>query len=168
MRTFNSATAALLLLLVPACEPKADSDDEGSTDSEGNTDGETTAESTLEEWIATCESQSSANDCEAVQPGTLDGEIVRCEQLTIVQTDVDSCLITVNDARCFAVTEGATAVPGYIHTDPDSQIWLIEAPQDTSVHGSTIEPCELADDGVTWMPEPLCDCAGETFDESGG
>jgi hypothetical protein len=173
MRTFTSSivvAAALLLILVPACEPKAGTEDTTDGETTGTTtgEGETTGEErTLEEWITTCESQTNQNDCEAVMPGTVDGETVRCEQLDIIQTNVADCLITVNDSHCFAVSEAPPPVPGYIYTDPDAQAWLIEAPQDTTVHGSAIEACELADDGMTWMPNPLCGCAGEAQDETG-
>jgi hypothetical protein len=101
-------------------------------------------------------------------PGTLDGDTIRCEQLIILQTNLPDCVISVNDSRCFAVSEAPTPVPGYIYIEPgDTEAWLVEPPPDTTVHGSAIEACELADDGMTWMPDPLCGCAGETFDETG-
>lgn len=144
--------APAFLLLAVGCESKGDD------------------ERTRDEWIVLCESQTGVGACEDVSSATFDGETLRCENLIVVRTSAPDCISGVNDSRCFAVSDAAPTEPGYIFTEPGDppQIWLIEGRSNTSVYGSAIENCTLADDGVSWTPEPVCECAGKVTDDPGG
>jgi hypothetical protein len=158
-----------LLAFVPACgsskgEGEGETEGEGATESQSETEGERS----VEEWIELCESQQGSNACDAVPPGMRGSETWRCEDLMIVRTSAPDCYASAVDSRCFAVSDSPNSGTGYIHTELVSmQTWLIEPSPDTTVYGSAVEACVLADDGVTWAPEPMCGCAGMVIDETG-
>jgi hypothetical protein len=162
MRTPSLLVSLLSLAFAPACQ---------SSEDEGQGEGETEGERTVEEWIELCESQQSRNACEAVSPGMRGSETWSCDDLMIVQTSETSgidCYANVVDSRCFAVSDDPSSGSGYILAEPSSmQTWLIEPSPNTTVHGSAVEACVLADDGVTWTPDPMCACSGMVSDETG-
>ncbi len=164
MRTRTLLTSAFLLIVAPSCEPKGEADSGSETEGESETDGERT----LDEWITLCESQTNAANCEAVPPQTHEGETLHCADLIIVKTSEPDCFSVANDSRCFAVSDKSPAEPGYILAEPGApDIWLIEAPPSTTVYGSALTSCTLADDGVTWTPDAMCGCAGKVSDSEG-
>lgn len=170
MRTPSLLVSLLLLALAPACKSgEGEGNGEGAGASESESGG--VSERTVEEWIELCESQLGSNDCDAVPAGMRGAEAWHCEDVTLLQASPDSepaCLISVTDSRCFAVSDSPSPEPGYIFTDPVSmQTWLIEPPPNTTVYGSAVEPCVLSGGGVNWAPDPMCACAGQSFDETG-
>jgi hypothetical protein len=167
MRASSLIVSLSLLAFVPACG-SSKGEGEGETEGEGATESETEGERSVEEWIELCESQQSSSACDAVPPGMRGSETWRCEDLMILQTSEPACLASSVDSRCFAVSDSPNSGTGYVHTDIVSmETWLIEPAADTTVYGSALEACVLADDGVTWAPEPMCACAGMVIDETG-
>lgn len=149
MRKCIGLAFASSLLPTSGCEGKADDD----------------GERTRDEWIVLCEAQTGALDCEAIEPGTYQGETLRCQQLIIERANPDNCSFEANDSRCLVVGDASPFEPGYLLSEPgDSQVWLIDNPQDTAVYGSAVSACVLAEDGMSWTPDPLCGCAGNVID----